>query len=94
MLTLDVRVPTLLPYPTSCLSCDFVLLIVFIVLQFLDHSVSSLIDTFICSEYTVTQFSSIAVCGSGTNLSDHEPLSAVFNASFNTSPFLILSSFV
>ena len=42
-----------------------------------DHSTSSWIDHFICSESIVTQFSSIALCGSGTNLSDHEPLFAV-----------------
>ena len=33
------------------------------------------------------------MCGSGTNLSDHEPLSAVFNAFFNSSPFLSSHSF-
>ena len=45
-----------------------------------DHSSSSWIDHFICSESTVTRLSSIALCCSGTNLSDHEP---VFNGSFN-----------
>ena len=51
-----------------------------------DGSATSWVDHFLCSEQLVPSFSSISLGGSGLNLSDHQPLVAVFNRSFNITP--------
>ena len=51
-----------------------------------DGSATSWVDHFLCSEQLVPSFSSISLGGSGSKLSDHQPLVAVFNCSFNVTP--------
>ena len=51
-----------------------------------DGSATSWVDHFLCSEQLVPSFSSVFLGGSGSNLSDHQPLVAVFNRSFNVTP--------
>ena len=51
-----------------------------------DGSATSWVDHFLCSEQLVPSFSSFSLGGSGSNLSDHQPLVAVFNRSFNLTP--------
>ena len=46
-----------------------------------DGSASSWIDHFLCSESLTPLFSTISLCDAGSNLSDHQPLIAVFDYS-------------
>ena len=47
-----------------------------------DGSASSCIDHFLCSDSLVLLFSSVSLCGTGSNLYDHLPLIAIFTNSF------------
>ena len=51
-----------------------------------DDSATSWVDHFLCSEQLVSSFFSVSLGGSGSILSDHHPLVAVFNCSFNVTP--------
>ena len=51
-----------------------------------DGSATSWVDHFLCSEQLVSSFFSVSLGGSGSNRSDHHPLVAVFNCSFNVTP--------
>ena len=51
-----------------------------------DGSATSWVDHFLCSERLVSSLFSVSLGGSGSNLSDHHPLVAVFNCSFNVTP--------
>ena len=44
-----------------------------------DGSASSWIDHFLCSDSLTPLFSTISLCDVGSNLSDHQPLIAVFD---------------
>lgn len=51
-----------------------------------DGSASSWIDHFLCSDSLVALFSYVSLCGTGSNISDHIPLIAIFNNPFSVLP--------